>query len=291
MDDITKNKCLVCGNASFFERAGVVRDNPELTIWECRNCGLVRLSSFDHIGKNYYQESNMHNDRPLDLESWLRETEEDDERRFRQFGALIKNKVVVDFGCGIGGFLSRAVKIAKRVYGVELERRVYPFLERQGISVCPGFGEIREKPDMIFMFHVLEHIAAPLPLLKEMRRTGARLIVEVPNADDALLTLYESDAFSRFTYWSPHLYLYNSFTLPALLKKAGYLPVSVMQFQRYPLSNHLYWLAKGLPGGHQKWHFLDTPVLNEAYSASLGRLGKCDTLIAEFVPEESEKSC
>jgi len=233
----------------------------------------------------------MHDDSPLDLDSWLKETEGDDERRFRQFNALVKNSVIVDFGCGIGGFLSRAAKIAKHVYGIELERRVYPSLESRGITVFPDLDSIPEKPDVIFMFHVLEHIADPLPLLKQMWHTGARLIVEVPNADDALLTLYKSDAFSRFTYWSPHLYLYNAYTLPALFKQAGYSPVSVMQFQRYSLSNHLYWLSRGLPGGHKEWHFLDTAALNDAYSAALGRLGKCDTLIAEFIPDGKGALC
>lgn len=139
------------------------------------------------------------------------------------------------------------------------------------------------------MFHVLEHVAEPLPLLERLRQTGARLIVEVPNADDALLTLYHSEAFSHFTYWSPHLYLYNAGTLPRLLKKAGYQVVYVRQYQRYPLSNHLYWLAKGKPGGHKIWPFFNSAELEASYSAALGAIGKCDTILAEFCPEGVKK--
>ena len=66
-----------------------------------------------------------------------------------------------------------------------------------------------------------------------------------------------------------------------LIQKSGGLRiVSIQQYQRYPLTNHLHWLSKGEPGGHQKWPFLDSSNLNEAYANSLASIGKCDTLIA-----------
>jgi hypothetical protein len=68
----------------------------------------------------------------------------------------------------------------------------------------------------------------------------ARLIVEVPSADDALLTLYDCDAFQRFTYWSQHLFLFNASTLMLLAKQAGLRVIATQHYQRYPLSNHLY---------------------------------------------------
>lgn len=52
-----------------------------------------------------------------------------------------------------------------------------------------------------------------------------------------------------------NLFLYNTETLAALMKKAGYKINYIKQYQRYPLSNHLYWLSKGRPGGYQKWSF------------------------------------
>ena len=105
-------------------------------------------------------------------------------------------------------------------------------------------------------------------------------MIEVPSSEDALLTLYDSDMFQRFTYWSQHLFLFNAETLRILAAQAGLRVVSIQQFQRYPLSNHLHWLSRNLPGGHQHWSFLDTPALTEAYAASLAAVGKCDTIIA-----------
>ena len=54
--------------------------------------------------------------------------------------------------------------------------------------------------------------------------------------------------------------------------------LSVAQVQRYSVANHLLWLAKGMPGGHIKWKFLDTKELNDAYCEKLKELEMCDTL-------------
>ena len=108
------------------------------------------------------------------------------------------------------------------------------------------------------------------------------MIIEVPNADDALLDLYDCDAFQRFTYWSQHLFLYSASTLDMLAHQAGCRVVAIQHCQRYPLSNHLHWLSQGKPGGHQCWAFLDTPELTRAYENTLAAIGKTDTLIAHL---------
>ena len=74
--------------------------------------------------------------------------------------------------------------------------------------------------------------------------------------------------------------MFNAETLRRLAKQVGLRIVPIQQYQRYPLSNHLHWLSKGEPSGHQKWAFLDSSNLNEAYANSLAAIGKCDTLIA-----------
>jgi len=53
--------------------------------------------------------------------------------------------------------------------------------------------------------------------------------------------------------------------LKLLIEKANLKAIYIKQIQRYPLSNHLYWLSCGKPGGHQKWGFLDSYELHAAY--------------------------
>ena len=71
-----------------------------------------------------------------------------------------------------------------------------------------------------------------------------------------------------------------------LAHQAGLRVVAVQHYQSYPLSNHLHWLSRGKPGGHQLWKFLDTLELTSAYANSLAALGKTDTSIAHLEHRE-----
>lgn len=106
------------------------------------------------------------------------------------------------------------------------------------------------------------------------------MIIEVPHARDALFTLYDCEEFKKFTFWSEHLVLHTRHSLQLLLKAAGYPEHQVMGYQRYPLANHLYWMAKGEPGGHDKWHMLASKEVQSSYSSVLSGIDRTDTLIA-----------
>jgi SAM-dependent methyltransferase len=276
--------CYLCDHPTLNLRKGSVRDDSSLQILECDNCGLVALSSRQHIQTGHYANSGMHGGALPSIEAWLRDTELDDQRRFEMLKTLLVNSRVLDFGCGAAGFILKAQKLASEVVGIEPERRVR---EHWGASLQIRSGQDFEDSnfDLITAFHVVEHLPDPRATLKELAlllASRGRLVIEVPSSEDALLTLYDNDAFQRFTYWSQHLYLFNAETLRRLAAQAGLRVVAIQQFQRYPLSNHLYWLSRNSPGGHKQWSFLDTPALTETYADSLAAIGKCDTLIAHL---------
>lgn len=280
------NKCYLCNGKKILARQGTVRDNPNLKVLECEKCGLVFLSSFDHIKDDFYKNAEMHGSNPdINLDEWIKETKADDERRFKALGSKLKEKTILDVGCGTGGFLSLSKKIAKEVAGVEPEERLKPHFKKQGITVFSEISEVKNKYDVITLFHVLEHIDDPILFLKKigklLKRNG-QLIVEVPNSNDALLSIYKNKSFSEFTYWSCHLFLYNQHTLRLIAEKAGLKTVYIKQIQRYNLSNHLYWLAFSKPGGHKVWSFLNSAELDSAYQKSLSGMGSCDTIEANF---------
>ncbi|WP_321469655.1 class I SAM-dependent methyltransferase [Halarcobacter sp.] len=279
-------KCKLCGSQNHKKREGSVRDNKNLEIFECCDCGLVFLSE-DTIDDNFYESSNMHES--FDFLKWRKQTNEDDIRRFDFIKNSIVNKEILDFGSGNGGFLKQAQTLAKDVCGVELEKAVKPYYEEENIKLYSNLDECTKQFDIITSFHVIEHIKEPLEILeklKEKLKENGKLIIEVPNANDALLTIYESEGFSNFTYWSCHLYLYTQHTLSMLAKQAGFKVEFIKHIQRYPLSNHLYWLSKNKPGGHEKWgNFLDSEELTKAYENQLASLQATDTIIASFIKE------
>ncbi len=277
--------CYLCGSKNYKERAGKVRDNNCLKVLECSFCGLVFLSSFSHYNENFYENSNMH-ESDYNINEWLKKTERDDVRRFKFLEQKIENKNILDFGCGNGGFILKAKKKASFCAAVELETRAKEFLEKQDIKITSSIEKMESgKFDLITLFHVLEHLPNPISVLKNISgklSENGEIIIESPNSNDALLSLYHSKYFSEFTYWSCHLYIFNEFTLKLIAEKCKFKVNFIKQIQRYPISNHLYWLSYGKPGGHNKFHFLDSKILNDVYESSLASIGCCDTIIASF---------
>lgn len=277
--------CYLCSSTSLSIRNGEVRDNPSLIIQECNDCGLVFLSGDFKIDEDHYANSGMHGHKPLEISKWLQETDFDDERRFQFIKSKLVGKSVLDFGCGVGGFLLKSKFLTSVSKGIELEQRLQSHFKSNSLEVWSNLEEgilSKEKFDLITAFHVVEHLTLPIETinqLSEMLSDRGELLVEVPSSNDALLTLYKSDEFSRFTYWSQHLFLFNNFTLKNLISKTKLKVKWLKQIQRYPLSNHLYWLSQGEPGGHRIWSFLDNKVINDAYEAQLASAGLCDTLL------------
>lgn len=275
-------KCYLCNSNSFVEIKQGVRDNRELSVLKCNNCGLVTLNSFDHIHEKFYENSNMHSTK-IEISDWLSQTKKDDDRRFSFLSEKIKNKNILDFGCGNGGFLLNAREIAKDVVGVEPEMQFKNFFKKQKIKVYNSLSDIHEiRFNLISAFHVFEHLKDPLKTLKSLSpflAEDGEIIIEVPNSDDVLLSLYKSTAFSEFTYWSQHLFLFNEKTLTDLISKSEFSINWIEQIQRYPISNHLYWLSNGLPNGHNIYSIFNNNKLNQEYSKVLKDEKMCDTLL------------
>lgn len=276
--------CYICNQTNFITRKGQVRDAPAMKPLQCNNCGLVTLGTTQHVPDGFYERSGMHDGvKPPSMEEWLKDSEWDDQRRFEMMKAMLPNVKLLDFGCGAAGFLYRAQSLAAEVRGLELEARVKKHWLGK-INIVSSVDDLVESSfDLITAFHVVEHLSDPRAMLSSLAKLlqpSGRMIVEVPNSEDALLSLYDCNAFQRFTYWSQHLFLFNSTTLEILARQAGLKVVAIHHYQRYPLSNHLYWLCKSQPGGHKRWGFLDTLELSNAYSSKLAALGITDTLIA-----------
>jgi 2-polyprenyl-3-methyl-5-hydroxy-6-metoxy-1,4-benzoquinol methylase len=276
--------CYLCHSDKYSIRPGNVRDNKNIDVLECNNCGLVYLSSLNHIKQNHYENSGMHEEE-LNVANWLKETQTDDERRYQFFKEKITNMTVLDFGCGAGGFIDFAKQSASSVAGVELEKALQSSFEKRKLNVFSNLSSAKEcnkKYDVITAFHVVEHLQDPKSIIKQLSELlsgRGEMIIEVPSSDDALLTLYENKAFQNFTYWSQHLFLFNEKTMTELIKQTGLKLNWIKHIQRYPLANHLYWLSKDKPGGHKKWNFLNNDRLNAEYESQLALIGKTDTII------------
>ena len=283
--------CYVCESTHHSAVTGKVRDLPDTKILQCDECGLVFLENFSHIHQNFYENSGMYNG-DIDIPSvQLRENQPDDLRRFQHVKELIRNRKVLDFGCAYGGFLDIARTVSSKAEGVEINAKAKEVLSAKGIEMYTQLQQLsdQKKYDVITLFHVLEHLPDPRVVLSQLSdhlEDDGCFIIEVPNSKDALLEIYNNKAFSEFTYWSCHLMLFNENNLRTLLQQCNLKAEYVKQVQRYPLSNHLYWLMKGLPGGHKVLDFLNSDRLHVEYESQLAAIGCCDTIIAKVKKEK-----
>ena len=209
---------------------------------------------------------------------------EDDYRRAVQFEKNLKNKDILDFGCGWGGFL-RNVKNYKSLSGIELRNECINYIQKniKKIDISDNLNSFNKKFDIITMFHVLEHIPyqiKTLKLLKSKLKNKGKIIIEVPHAEDFLILQEELKEFKNFTFWSEHLILHTYKSLKSILLKAGFKSVNIQYYQRYNFSNHLGWFLKRKPGGHNFYKEIISDSLNSSYCENLKKLGQTDTLIA-----------
>jgi 2-polyprenyl-3-methyl-5-hydroxy-6-metoxy-1,4-benzoquinol methylase len=224
---------------------------------------MVQLDNTSYNTESNYEEGGMLKDNysisadqteNLTWDVWLKNTEVDDDRRYKDLKKLCEGKSVLEFGCGNGGFLRRIKNVAASVAGVELMEEARSNIEKEGIPAYKTMDEIdrKLKYDVICMFMVIEHLNNPDEILKKIYdslKENGIFVCETVNADDALISKYHSSEFENFTYWSEHVLLFNSDTLEHLINRNGFQTVINTQIQRYSLGNHLYWLSNGKPGG------------------------------------------
>lgn len=261
-----------------------VRDRDDVSVLRDRDTEVIVLSGNDHMSVEYYETRPEKNSYLVHEQNVVTPRLPDNIRRAQDFAHLIRNKRWLDFGCGLGGMLDEMASEAAWAVGLEPSRERTDILKRKGHQVVQALDEIAPASlDVVTMFHVLEHLTDPLAELEKIKlclQPGGRLLVEVPHARDALFSLYNSEAFKQFTFWSEHLVLHTRQSLALLLRAAGFSDIQVIGHQRYPLANHLYWLAKQCPGGHDVWSVLNTPGLQVEYESTLSKLDRTDTLIA-----------
>jgi SAM-dependent methyltransferase len=166
---------------------------------------------------------------------------------------------LLDFGCGGGAFLERMRRQGWQVTGLDLADSVVQRVRSDlGVPVLAGslpHPDLAEGSfDFITMWHSLEHVHAPLAVLKEAHRLLApegRLLIAAPNMDSAAFRWCGAawiglDLPRHLTHFTPH-------TLCLMLERAGYEPTSVRMVR------HSSWLRQSARRACQhfrgnRWH-------------------------------------
>lgn len=269
---------------NWITREGSVRDNPNTGVIECQNCQLV-THSIDLSQSVNYENGTMH-DWAAGYGDTLPGPATDTTRRVASIRCLqekYKFKSILDFGCGSGGMIA-AFSTFYETLGIEPDLGARDLANQEGSKVYESAELALDDGvlvDVVTLFHVVEHFYDPtieLERIYNLLRPGGLVIIETPNSYDALLTKYENSEFQNFTYWSHHPMLHSHKSLQVLVERNNFTVLENVGTQRYDLNNHLYWLAKGLPGGHEAWINALSVDAIESYARSLEANKTCDTL-------------
>ena len=279
-------KCYLCGNSHCSLIHDKIRYNLAPRPYRCDKCGFVFLyprmtpDEEREFYDNKYR-SNYENQKPEDL--WKESVPEARKRVARFQNLFTKNTRIMEIGCASGFFIYEVRPQVKSVTGVELTKAYVQYAISKGLDVRESLDEISaESCDLIFMFHVLEHIHDPIEFLKDVKKKlspGGKLIIEVPNVNDILVSTYKIDKHLDFYWEIAHNYYFSKETLGRVLEKAGY-QYEMYPLQRYDLSNHMYWMLTGKPGGQSFFNTIFPQSLLDEYEKTLKEKYLCDTIYA-----------
>jgi len=233
--------CPACGGAGVRGGAsGKVGPDSAFAIVRCPACSLLYVdpvppeaTASAAYGSEYY-------------EPWLERREERARARlWRRRLALVAARhtagTLLDVGCGDGLFLKVARDAGWMVEGIEFSPDGARLSSRRlGRPVAVGdlarVNGLRGPFDVVTLWHVLEHLVAPAPLLQAIRarlRPGGLVAVAVPNLDNLpmraayrlargrALPLYEQGARE------PHLSHFNPAALRSFLRRQGFERIEV----------------------------------------------------------------
>jgi len=194
---------------------------------------------------------------------------------------------LVEIGASAGAFCCAVNEHVHKVIGVEPSQEHAAHMASLGVTAVPYLDGLdpNEQFDAAAFFHVLEHMRRPVEFLQDVGKIlkpQAYVFVEVPNVQDALLSLYNSQEFTDFYYQAMHCVYFSPDTLEGAFHRAGFSTVELVPKQRYDLSNHMVWLQKGKPGGMGHFSAVFNSELEANYESCLKEQWLCDTIFGIF---------
>jgi SAM-dependent methyltransferase len=285
--------CPLCGSGEADTVQTGARHAPEALVRCCRGCGLVFLwpqPQPDELARYYRELYRPECAAPTLAARHAADLPEAELRLSRIEPWLTPESRILEIGSGSGAFLSCISSRVAEAAGVEPEEQAREWIATHcPARVCADIQELENDAarfDLIALFHVLEHVPDPVRFLERLARLlcrGGRLIAEVPNVEDALVSRYRVPAYLSFYFQRAHLYYFSAATLGRAFRSAG-IRAEITGFERYTLSNHIHWMLDGKPGGQHRFEALLDHNVETAYAQSLIRSGASDTLWAVGYP-------
>jgi len=292
---LTSLTCNICGSSSGHRvYEGRIREGRFGTLTKenycvirCGSCGVDRLDPFPSDSTDY--ETGAYRQRvdgSSEVSEYYRNHDLEIADRLKLIGsAALRNKVVMDVGCGAGAFLDAVKGLARRTIGVEPQRNFAAALKEKGHQHYSYGNELASAAagsvDVAVSFQVIEHVPEPKAFLTDIARClagGGRLHLTTPNRDD-LLMLVGPDAYRQFFYRIAHTWCFDMASLRRMAESAGLIVTQISTPYNYDLSNFAVWLRDQRPSGLGAVPELAGPA-DAAFRAQVVAAGRGDSIYA-----------
>ena len=291
---IYNETCETCGNNQWkIAYCGVIRDgvygevHNDASVYQCQKCGIQRLLESDCIPSEYYDTGEYREklNQSLILDSEIEEHELLNRFTFEAIWPLsVRNKHILDVGCGTGSLLDAVKNISKSQVGIEPCHLYLNSIINKGYEAHQSIQLYLDKHrsnsfDMAFSIQVIEHVLNPKLFLEEilsMLKPGADLIISTPNRNDILMSLLPTEFYSFF-YRTPHRWYFDSESLEFCARSAGFDVVETKHVHRYGMANTLHWLRDKQPKGMKNIDGIDI-LADKIWKAYLENTGQSDNI-------------
>ena len=255
--------CPICNAtalASFIKTTAQMHSNKELFNFDqCTECKFVFLNPrvpLDQL-KNYYTSNYLPyrgakawgKFEPL-VEKSQRKLDLRRVKRVKETHILTSASLILDIGCGKPSFLKACQQeLNCLTMGIDFTDEGWkdPSADLAGLDL--RVSEIKDlpsslQPDVITMWHYLEHDYTPLEnlsYLKSIAKPSTTLIIEIPNFDSTSRKKYGKNWAGWHT--PRHISLFSPSNVELLLQKSGW---KVTQLLTYGTMNPflLYWMSE-----------------------------------------------
>jgi SAM-dependent methyltransferase len=285
--------CPICDTGRRFRVADTVWEAPEAVVCRCSGCGVVFLHPImtDDEEASFYKADFAHYMRERGgagetkpAEHFEKNAPEAARRLELLRPYLAPNLRVLELGSSTGFLLDAIAPHVGSVTGVEPGENYADYANGRGVKTYPDLSALAgEQFDLVLAYYVVEHLKRPVERLGDLRamlKPGGRIALEVPNVDDALVTLYALESFDGFYWQKANYFYYSAATTRLILERAGFGDIELIPEQRYDISNHLHWLRRGEPGGKGRYAHIFDERLNAEYARCLREQWICDTVFA-----------
>lgn len=205
--------------AQYLPDKDTVKDDTgtDIEVYQCKFCGLIQLNSEP---VPYYKQV-------IRSSGFSEEMKNYRQKQFKEFvnNYSIKDKKIVEIGCGNGEYLSIMQQFCTNSYGIEYSDNSVKRCKESGLKVTKDFigtesYKLKEAPfDAFFMMNFLEHLPEPNIVLRGIYNNltdDAVGLIEVPNFNMIL----DKKIFADFS--TEHLFYFTKDPLSNTLRINGF---------------------------------------------------------------------